>query len=37
VGQIAHDLGLKVLNGLFWFDGHPDWIDNNYVQFSNRR
>jgi exo-beta-1,3-glucanase (GH17 family) len=33
VGWITYDLGLRVLNSLFLFDGHPDWIENNYVQF----
>jgi glucan 1,3-beta-glucosidase len=33
VGQISYDLGLKLLNSLFLFDGNPDWIENNYVQF----
>ena len=33
VGQIAYGLGLKVLNSLFLFDSHPDWIENNYLQF----
>jgi len=26
-------LRLKVLISLFLFDGHPDWIESNYVQF----
>ena len=33
VGKIAKDVNLKLLLGLFLFDGHPDWIAGNYDQF----
>jgi exo-beta-1,3-glucanase (GH17 family) len=33
VGKIAKDTDLALLLGLFLFDGHPDWIAENYEQF----
>ncbi len=33
VGKIAKDINLALLLGLFLFDGHPDWIADNYEQF----
>jgi hypothetical protein len=34
VGQIAYQVGLKVLDSLSLFEGqHADWIEGNYVQF----
>jgi exo-beta-1,3-glucanase (GH17 family) len=33
VGKIAKDANLIALLGLFLFDGHPDWIADNYNQF----
>ena len=33
VGKIANDADLRLLLGLFLFDGHPDWIEGNYDQF----
>src|SRR5262245_55303486 len=33
VGKIAKDANLTALLGLFLFDGHPDWIADNYNQF----
>jgi exo-beta-1,3-glucanase (GH17 family) len=33
VGKLANDAGLNLMLGLFLFDGHPDWIEDNYQQF----
>ena len=33
VGKIANDADLRLLLGLFLFEGHPDWIEGNYDQF----
>jgi len=33
VGQLTKNANLTVLLGLFLFDGHPDWIADNYGRF----
>lgn len=33
VGKVAADVGLKVLLGLYLYQGHPDWIAGDYDQF----
>lgn len=33
VGKVAADVGVRVLLGLYLYNGHPDWVANDYEQF----